>query len=120
MGRVDLTDKIGPKRQRPAPAPKPKPTATVNGRTVPTTVPSAVIQHHDDEPSERAPVKFTANLKAAEYDQLEEVTAEVVRALNPWPIGKGWRAEVVRTLIRIASDDPELRERVIQALRDAG
>ena len=42
-------------------------------------MPSAVTQHHDDDAVERAPVKFTANLKAAEYDQLEEVTAEVVR-----------------------------------------
>jgi len=92
----------------------------------------AAAPPHPEEPTAAPPVpqeksgaeggtprtyKFTANLLDHEYDQLEALTAAVVHDLAPRPVGKGWRARIVRTLIAIAARDPKLRARVVAELR---
>lgn len=70
-----------------------------------------------DAPDRSRTYKFTANLDDHEYDQLEALTAAIVDELKPRPVGKGWRARTVRTLIKLAAEDEKLRKRVVKELR---
>ena len=109
MARVNITDDVlrrdpEPPRTPAAPAPR--------------------EQADDTKPASektRQQYKFTANLDDDEYDQLEALTAAIVTELAPRPVGKGWRARIVRTLIQIAAEDSadgrRMRKRIVADLR---
>jgi len=80
--------------------------------------PSAAAGSEVRRRQRRPKVKFTALLDAQEAGQLVDLAGQVVDALAPDPVGKGWQAEVVRGLVALASEDVDLRKRLVSHLAE--